>query len=67
LCCNRKIDAVALRRLWSIRRGRLAVRDCLELLQKLVGHEVDGREEVDNALENADSITDMHPFHAIEA
>jgi hypothetical protein len=57
---------MALRGLRHIRRGRFPLRDCLQLLQELVGHEIDGWEKVDDALEDADGIADMHPFHTIE-
>jgi hypothetical protein len=46
---------------------RLAILNGVELLQKLVRHEIDGREEIDDALEDADCISDMHPFHTVEA
>lgn len=41
--------------------------DGLELLQKFVGHEVDGGEVINDGLENGDGIANMHPFHAIQA
>jgi hypothetical protein len=46
---------------------RLAILNGVELLQELVRHEIDGWEEIDDTLENADCIADMHPFQAVEA
>jgi hypothetical protein len=54
-------------RLRGVLRSRFPIFDGVELLEELLGHEVDSREVVDNALEDADGIPDMHPFQAIEA
>jgi hypothetical protein len=53
--------------LWGVLRGRLALRDCFELLKELVGHKVDGWEEVDDGLEDGDGVANVHPFHTIQA
>lgn len=58
---------MALRRVRSARRCRLAVGNCFQLLEEFVGHEVDGWEEVDHTFEGGDGVTDMHPFHTVEA
>lgn len=47
--------------------SRLAVRDSLELRDKLFRHEVNRGEGVEDGFEDGDGVADMHPFGAAQS